>query len=575
MLLNRLRVSNPWRTLSPHSWLLLVAWFVAGAAGGAAVGHEGHDHGAPPAVVSSAFPRVAVHSDAHELVGIFRDGRLVLYLDRFADNAPVNAAKITVAIDGDEVAAEAQAQGTYTVSSPRFSAGGEVELVFTITSAEDDLLIGTLRVPAIEVAGAPPDESSDASSFAQYLRRVGISHTVVDHPVGVAAVLILGLATGIIMRRGRRLVPATLLVLLTLILSAAGVGAHENHDHGSDQTTLGPMNDTPRRLPDGSVFVPKPTQRLLEVRTIIAKPQALQRSITLLGRIIADSNRSGVVQSINGGRVTAPDKGLARIGQAVKKGEVLATVEPALPQADRTTISERVGEIEQQIATAEIKLGRIRQLIERNVAPASQLIDAEAELIGLRRRREIVRETRVALEVLRAPLDGTISNAKVVVGQVVQAQDILFQIVDPNGLWVEAFAYGEFDPTNLSEATASGTSGSMIKLTFSGVSRALQQQATVLHFAITDPPPSLSVGQPLTVLARTGEPVTGIILPREAIVRGANGEAVVWRHKEPEEFDSRSVRTAPLDAANVLVSAGVAEGDRIVVKGAELINQVR
>ena len=89
--------------------------------------------------------------------------------------------------------------------------------------------------------------------------------------------------------------------------------------------------------------------------------------------------------------------------------------------------------------------------------------------------------------------------AKVVPGQVVQAQDILFQIVDPQGLWVEALVYGEIDPTSLADATAVATGGQAMPLAFRGFSRALQQHASVVHFAVPDPPANLSIGQPVTV----------------------------------------------------------------------------
>jgi len=35
------------------------------------------------------------------------------------------------------------------------------------------------------------------------------------------------------------------------------------------------------------------------------------------------------------------------------------------------------------------------------------------------------------------------------------------------------------------------------------------------------------------------------------------------------------VRTEPFDATRVLIAAGIGEGERIVVRGAELINQIR
>ena len=167
-----------------------------------------------------------------------------------------------------------------------------------------------------------------------------------------------------------------------------------------------------------------------------------------------------------------------------------------MPIADRTTISERLGELEQLIAIAETKLKRLRPLAERNAVPQSQVIDAETELEGLFRRRDVLRETRVAPEILRAPIDGVVALSRVVSGQVVQAEDVLFQIIDPDDLWVEAYEYGDTDPQTLEHATAAGPGNRSLKLMFQGWSRTLQQQATVLQFAIADPPSSLRPASP-------------------------------------------------------------------------------
>jgi multidrug efflux pump subunit AcrA (membrane-fusion protein) len=71
------------------------------------------------------------------------------------------------------------------------------------------------------------------------------------------------------------------------------------------------------------------------------------------------------------------------------------------------------------------------------------------EVEGLRRRREVVREIRSAPEVLRAPVDGVVASSRVVAGQVVAAQDILFQIVDPKSMFVEAVVFHESDMPSL------------------------------------------------------------------------------------------------------------------------------
>jgi RND family efflux transporter MFP subunit len=291
--------------------------------------------------------------------------------------------------------------------------------------------------------------------------------------------------------------------------------------------------------------------------------------------VIGDPSRTSVVQSIHGGRVIPLEGGIPRIGQSVSKSDVLAQVEPYLPLADRTTISEKTGEIEQLIAVAETKLRRLRPLAEGNAVPRSQVADIEAELAGLRLRREAIRNTRTEPELLRAPTDGVITVAKVVPGQVVQPQDVLFQVVDPKAFWVEALVYGTVDASSLAEATALGTGGQSMPLVFRGFSRALQHQASLVHFAVSQPPPDLSIGQPVTVVAKSGAPVTGIVVPRDAVVRSGNGEAIVWLHAEPERFEPRPVRTQPFDATRLIIAAGVTERERVVTRGADLVNQIR
>jgi cobalt-zinc-cadmium efflux system membrane fusion protein len=55
-------------------------------------------------------------------------------------------------------------------------------------------------------------------------------------------------------------------------------------------------------LPDGRVFVPKSTQRVLDVRTVIVNPKPIPKAEVFVGHVMADPNRSGLVQSITGGR---------------------------------------------------------------------------------------------------------------------------------------------------------------------------------------------------------------------------------------------------------------------------------
>ncbi|PTM39422.1 HlyD family efflux transporter periplasmic adaptor subunit [Bosea sp. 124] len=537
-----------------------------------AAAHEGHDHGAPAAAVSAAgTPRLALHSDAYELVGVLRAGRLTLFLDRYAGNEPVLDARIAVTIGaGAEVVATPTPDGTYVLASDQLAGAGPLELVVAITHpGGDDLLIGTLDRPAASAVPAASAPTERAASVTIVGKQVPVLH------LATGAALAFGLLLGVGLRSARPVIPAIGLVVLLLIAGTAIATAHEGHDHGEAAKVALPAGDTPRRLADGAVFAPKSTQRLLGVRTQVAKPEEAGRTVALVGRVIADPNRSGQVQSITGGRIVAPDGGLPWLGQRVRRGDILATVEQAVPQADRTTIAERVGEIEQQIAMVEEKLKRSRGLAERAIAPQSQVVDFEIELAGLMRRREIVGRIRVEPEVLRAPLGGVVSAVRVVAGQVVGSQDVLFQVLDPGGLWVEALSYGDVDLSQLGGASATLPGGKPLALSFRGFGRALQQQATVVQFSIEDAPATLAIGQPVRVTAQNGASVAGIIVQRDAVVRGGNGEALVWRHTDPERFEAKPVRTEPFDATRVVIRAGIATGDRIVVRGAEHLNQIR
>ena len=543
--------------------------------------HEGHDHddSARAALASSTYPRVTAQSELYEVVGILKGDRLLIYLDRSATNEPVTDAKVKVTIgDGEAIDAAPAENGTYAVSSRRLTGAGSVEVIFAITaSSGDDLLVGAMTLPKADVPGA--GVSSTAGPTVS--RWIAALPAPIRNPIVLTVVTFaLGILFGHLQRSGR-VVPAIATgaaavgVLVVLVAVALSQEAPDQAGSAARPSTDGPMSDAPRRLPDGTAFVAKSTQRLLDVRTVAAKPETATPAISLIGRVIGDPNRTSVVQSVQGGRVVPLEGGLPRVGQPVGKGDVLVKIDPYLPLADRTTISEKTGEIEQLIAVVETRLRRLRPLAEGNAVPRSQITDAETELEGLRRRREAIRNARTEPEFLRAPTDGVIAMAKVVPGQVVQPQDTLFQIVDPKGVWVEALAYGEIDPTSLAGATAVTTGGQTMALTYQGFSRALQQHASIVHFVVPEAPDNLSIGQPVTVLATSGVPITGFIIARDAVVRGSNGEAVVWVRVEPERFEPKPVRTQPFDASRLIVAAGLTEGDRVVVRGAELINQIR
>ncbi len=77
------------------------------------------------------------------------------------------------------------------------------------------------------------------------------------------------------------------------------------------------------------------------------------------------------------------------------------------------------------------------------------------------------------------------------------------------------------------------------------------------------------------MLAITDGQLSGLALPRAAVVRTSNGQDVVYEHTTAERYEARQVRIEPLDGNRVLIGGGIGPGKRVVVQGAELLDQVR
>ena len=172
-----------------------------------------------------------------------------------------------------------------------------------------------------------------------------------------------------------------------------------------------------------------------------------------------------------------------------------------------------------------------------------------------------------------APVSGVTADGTPVAGQMAQPNTVVFQIVDPARLWIEALSFDALPAATT--ATAQTAAGQSLALAYRGSGFSDRSQSIPVHFAIDGDVSRLRAGQFVTVLASTGEEQQGLALPRTAVVRAANGQDIVYEHVSAERFQPRPVRTEPLDGERVLVAAGLSAGKRIVVQGAELLDQVR
>jgi membrane fusion protein, heavy metal efflux system len=159
---------------------------------------------------------------------------------------------------------------------------------------------------------------------------------------------------------------------------------------------------------------------------------------------------------------------------------------------------------------------------------------------------------------------------------VVDAREVLFEIVDPARLMVEASAFDTALLANITSASASPANGVSVPLKFVGAGRSLRDGAIPLHFSTTgNAAVALAVHQPVKVVVKTKEEVKGFAVPTAAVVKSPSNQDMVWVHTGVEVFEPRPVRFIALDGATVSVLDGLKAADRVVTQGAALLNQVR
>jgi len=540
---------------------------IATVLAGEARAHEGHDHGTPATTApASVVPRGEAVSERFEIVAVAQGTELILYLDRFATNAPVPQATIEVETPDGPVKAGPKGDGSYRLPAPWLGKGGHIDLIVTVSmEGADDILPLALDVPeTVANAGRGTSTHGIAQTLAEFLTPAMAGATFAGILIGAAA-----MAFG-----RRRNASVMMLIGAALALATMPALAHDGHDHGEPQkSSASAVGDRASMLPGGVIFIPKPVQRIFELRTELTETGSFKRTIELPGRIIPDPNASGFVQAAVGGRLTPPPGGFPQLGKPVKQGDVLAYVAQPMQAIDVSDMRQRQGELDQQISIVERRLKRQETLAPSGAVAQALVEETRLELQGLRERRASLDRIRREPEELTAPVSGVIAEGRPVAGQIVQSNAVIFQIVDPAKLWIEALSFQSL--REVKDATARTSAGNALTITFKGSGFADRSQSIPVHFAVETAAEGLRAGEFVTVFAQTGDGRDGIALPRNAVIRAANGQDFVYEHVSAERFEARPVRTEPLDGERVLIAAGLDAGKRIVVQGAELVAHIR
>ena len=598
----------------------------------------GHDHGEVAAASTEgtpAAPRFEAANDAYEVVGRVEGDALRLWLDRWATNEPVTGAGLTVTIGQRQAAAKAETDGTYSVEMPEADTAGTYPILVAVSgdgaptilagqlvisdehahAAEGGLLSniglwaggGALvlllaggglwlvrrRRGAVVVAGLAATLGLGAIALAPDNATAGPGH---DHGGEEAAPAATG-DQAVRLPDGDILAPKPMQRLINLRTIVTQGGAQSaaimlNGQVIADPNASGVVQSqiggrVSGRLPalgqevgQGQAlatvtpaFDPAGTAGIVESQGQVAQDLALarQRAARLAsgGASEVDAELAGARARANGGATAEPRAELTAARQRLDRLQRLDGVVPAreieAARADVRGIEARISALQAE-ANATVQALQARR--------AALVGEAQAEASALGARQSSLRTVRNPSETLRAPVSGVISGVEVVQGQVVAPGQTLFSIIRPGALLVEARAQDAIAARLGGTATARLADGRTVDLARLGAGLALVDGAAPVRFQVLNDI-GLRVGDPVSVFVTSAQPVEGIAVPREAIVRGLSGQSVVFVKEGAERIAMVPVAIADLDANRVLVTSGLSAGQRIVTAGAGLLAQVR
>ena len=334
------------------------------------------------------------------------------------------------------------------------------------------------------------------------------------------------------------------------------------------------LRDTPHRRPDGSAFLPMSTQRVFSMRWTTSHSADVAMAYEIPGHVITDPSTGTTVAVPLAGIIEANGGTFPYLGMRVRRGDLLAYLQPTVTVSERAQIEARIQQLSNQISLAEKQMERLGDVLF--VRYRTNKIEAmKVQIDGYRRELISLQGALDRRESLRSTADGVISKVSAVVGGTVNQGQIVFEIVDPDALWVEAAAYDPAIAKGVRSATAITGDGRSFALAFTGGGMTLSNQAIPLRFRVVGAHEGLSVGKPVTVIVQQDKTIAGIPVPASSVIRDADGRSIVWERTGAETFMARQVRATRIAGNQMVVESGLADGARVVTDGASLLNQIR
>ncbi|MGE0405137.1 MAG: efflux RND transporter periplasmic adaptor subunit [Candidatus Korobacteraceae bacterium] len=312
-------------------------------------------------------------------------------------------------------------------------------------------------------------------------------------------------------------------------------------------------------------------QRSIDLQTVPVGRQRLQHEILTVGRVEEAEPQIANISARTGGRI---DELMVNfVGQEVRPGQAIARIySPEI------------------VASAEEYRLALDNQKRLGTAAEAQAISQANDLVAASRRRlelwgltpEQIRGLGVSSGsdvhiTIVAEIGGTVTDRKVTQGQYVREGDVLFSITDLSTVWVIADVYEADVPFARLGQTVQLTSEALPGVTLAGrVSflepRVNEQTRTLpIRIEVVNPGMRLRPGMYVNIKLRSADPSPTLTVPRSAVL-GSGLRNIVYVEVAEGLFEGREVTLGPADDKSYPIIAGLREGERVVSKGAFMID---
>ncbi len=296
-----------------------------------------------------------------------------------------------------------------------------------------------------------------------------------------------------------------------------------------------------------------PEATRVEVATLA--PSEARLTLDLPGEV--EGGQDVLLASAAGGLV---ERVLVDAGDSVRKGALLLVI-------DGTVRDAQLKQAEAQAAQARSELERLRKL--GDLATEQALVGASTQLAVAEASVDLARAQRDRAY-LRAPFDGVIGALDVSVGEVVAPSTPVARVVDLDPVTVK-LSVADRDVVALAPdqhvQVRTPATGTLLPGRVSHISPVadLKTRAFVVEVEVANDARSLLPGMIARVSADRQLRADAIVLPQDWVVTRLDGYGVYVQDGDVARW--RPISLGAVIGSQVLVSEGLAEGDRVIITG--------